>query len=57
MSDARNSATIADPAPSFGYVFVVALVLFWLAPFAWMTVAAFRPGGAGAADMATLGPE
>ena len=30
--------------------------LLWAIPFAWMAVASLRPGGAGAADMASLLP-
>jgi len=56
VSDARASTSVADPAPSFGYVFAVALVLFWLAPFAWMMVAAFRPAESASA-MASLVPD
>jgi sn-glycerol 3-phosphate transport system permease protein len=33
-----------------------AAALFWAIPFAWMAVASLRPGGAGAADIASLFP-
>jgi sn-glycerol 3-phosphate transport system permease protein len=33
-----------------------AAALLWAIPFAWMAVASLRPGGAGAADIASLFP-
>jgi sn-glycerol 3-phosphate transport system permease protein len=35
---------------------VAAAALLWVVPFAWMLVASLRPGGAGAADIASLWP-
>lgn len=35
---------------------VAATALLWFVPFAWMAIAAFRIGGAGAADLASLLP-
>jgi len=40
--------------PAISLLCLVALL--WLAPFAWMLVASLRPGGAGAADIASLAP-
>jgi sn-glycerol 3-phosphate transport system permease protein len=40
----------------FGLAIAGAAALLWLMPFAWMAVASLRPGGAGAADIASLLP-
>jgi sn-glycerol 3-phosphate transport system permease protein len=41
---------------SLPLLLLCAAALLWAIPFAWMAVASLRPGGAGAADMASLLP-
>jgi sn-glycerol 3-phosphate transport system permease protein len=43
--------------PRLGRAATVLLALVWAIPFLWMLVAAFRPPGLGAADMASLVPD
>lgn len=43
-------------AGRFALVLVTATAMIWFVPFAWMAVASFRQGSAGAADLASLLP-
>lgn len=51
----RAEAVRAD-ARLLGLLLLTAVALLWAVPFAWMAVASLRPGGAGAADIASLLP-
>jgi sn-glycerol 3-phosphate transport system permease protein len=49
MRASREAALLATVA-------LCLAALLWAVPFAWMAVASLRPGGAGAADIASLAP-
>lgn len=57
MNIARFSISPSETKLSPGQIAVAAIATLWMVPFAWMIVAAFRPGDAGAADMASLIPD
>jgi sn-glycerol 3-phosphate transport system permease protein len=57
VSARREIAPTGELAPQLGYALVLVLVAAFAIPFCWMLVAAFRPGTAGAASMASLLPD
>jgi sn-glycerol 3-phosphate transport system permease protein len=54
--DHRPLATRREWTPRIGFALVVAAASVWIIPFAWMVVAAFRPGAFGGGVPASLLP-
>ncbi len=52
----RPLATQREWTPRIGFVLVLMAASVWLVPFVWMLVAAFRPGGYGGGQSASLLP-
>jgi sn-glycerol 3-phosphate transport system permease protein len=49
-------ATHREWSPRIGFALVLAAASIWIVPFVWMLVAAFRPGGYGGGQSASLLP-